>query len=233
MKKNLMQADVNQLSFFDVIDNPLKMPTTALCMLTDKLYRVHELEPWMARIVPSGEFYVLCAGHPLVLCETKEKVEPEMLYRHYRIGGKIYAAVGVGKDGECVEDEDDEDKELSDSSNPVLYEITDTGAKLIRSLVRNENNSFQGLEYSFKTEVNRQEIAKEAESMNFLDYWNRKAEELGVNVLAYNDLNSREARSFMKVGKFPYVNDMTSRFASYFTENAFSSVYVLDFEKNF
>lgn len=100
-RKNRIQADSNQLSFFDAIDKAAISPVNAISLLTNQVYCLHQLEPWMAKIIPQGEYYVLCAGHPLVLCETKEKVEPEMMYRHYKINGKIYAATAVGRDKDC------------------------------------------------------------------------------------------------------------------------------------
>lgn len=56
-------------------------------------------EPWMARLVPNGEYVVRVGQHPLVLRPTplQESQIPEgHRYYHYTIGGQVYAGIFVG-----------------------------------------------------------------------------------------------------------------------------------------
>ena len=99
-------VDVNQISIFDIIDEEsLKKPEIAISMFDGQEHTVYPLKSWMANLLPEGEYYVLCAGHPLVLCRSDEDVPPEMRYRHYKIGNKVYAATGVGRDDDFTEEE--------------------------------------------------------------------------------------------------------------------------------
>ena len=89
----------NQVSFFDMdfVQEP-DIPTAAISMFNGESNTLFPVEDWMKNLLPQGEYYILCAGHPLVLCKSEEEVEPEMKYRHFFVGNKVYAATGVGKD---------------------------------------------------------------------------------------------------------------------------------------
>ena len=108
MKKGIV--DINQISFIDLIKAMEDGPKFATSMFDGQKLEVFPIKSWMARLLPQGEGYVLCANHPLVLCRTDEEVTPEMKYRHFIIDGNIYAATGVGKDENC-DDEEVEDCE--------------------------------------------------------------------------------------------------------------------------
>lgn len=103
MKKAVVNE--NQLSFFDLIKEIEDAPKIATSMFDGQKLEVFPIKDWMARLLPQGEGYVLCANHPLVLCRTDEEVTSEMKYRHFIIDGNIYAATGVGKDEGCDEEE--------------------------------------------------------------------------------------------------------------------------------
>lgn len=93
-----------QLSIFDIISEASETPTVAVSMFDNQEHELHPIKPWMSNLLPQGEYYILCAALPLVLCATNEKVPPEMRYRHFTIGEKVYAATGVGKDYDAEEE---------------------------------------------------------------------------------------------------------------------------------
>lgn len=106
MGKRSAVIDKNQISFFDILSSAeLTEPEVAISMFDGQEYTVFPLKEWMSRLLPEGEFYVLCGGHPLVLCRSEETAPLEMKYRYYTIGNKVYAATGVGKDDDDAEDE--------------------------------------------------------------------------------------------------------------------------------
>ena len=107
MGKKKIVFDENQLSLFDLLDEEtLKKPETAVSLLFGEEYTVYPLKEWMERLLPQGKYYIMMGNHPSVLCETKEKILPEMKYRYYKIGDKVYAATGVGQDCDTEEESD-------------------------------------------------------------------------------------------------------------------------------
>lgn len=109
-KKNIFICE-NQISLFDILDDEaLNAPEIAISMFNGQEYTVYPLKSWMANLLPQGEYYILSDKYTLVLCKTDEDVLPEMKYRHYKIGGFVYAATGVG----IGEDEPEEESECCD-----------------------------------------------------------------------------------------------------------------------
>ena len=110
MGKKKLIFDENQMSLFDLLkeenEDILEEPEMAVSMLTGEKYDVYPLKDWMQRLLPQGEFYIIMGNHPSVLCLAKEKVIPEMKYRYYTVGDKVYAATGVGEDSDTEEPED-------------------------------------------------------------------------------------------------------------------------------
>ena len=107
MGKKKFIFDENQMSLFDLLDEEtLKKPEVAVSMLFGEEYTVYPLKEWMERLLPQGKYYIMMGNHPSVLCETTEKILPEMKYRYYTIGDKIYAATGFGQDSDEDEQED-------------------------------------------------------------------------------------------------------------------------------
>ena len=96
----------NQISLFDLLREASEPPKTAISMFDGREYDVYPLMPWMERILPQGEYYILSDKYSLVLCKSTDKtIPPEMFYRHFTVGDVTYAAVGVG----IGDDEDEED----------------------------------------------------------------------------------------------------------------------------
>lgn len=107
MGKKKVIFDENQMSLFDLLDEEtLKKPEVAVSLFDGGEHTVYPLKEWMSRILPQGEYYILMGNLPSVLCATTEKVQPEMKYRYYQIGDKVYAATGVGKDYDTEEESD-------------------------------------------------------------------------------------------------------------------------------
>ena len=107
MRKNIF-VNENQLSFFDtsyIVTS--ETPKVAISLFDNQEHAVYVLEDWMRNLLPDGEFYLLCANHPLVLCVSEDVVPPEMRYRHYKIGNKVYAATGVGRGNDSDEEDSD------------------------------------------------------------------------------------------------------------------------------
>lgn len=101
----------NQLSFFDTLYEASKTPKFAFSMMDGQKHSLCAIEPWMLKIMPQGEYYILCAGHALVLCKNDETVVPEMRYRYFTVGGDVYAATGVGRGNDTEFDETEECEE--------------------------------------------------------------------------------------------------------------------------
>ena len=112
---------MEQLSIFDIISEPfstpLARPKKAISMFDSQEHELHPVEPWMSRLLPNGEYYIILDGmYMLVMCATRKKVPKELLFIHYEIDGQTYAATGVGicndaeeyedfsEEGECDED---------------------------------------------------------------------------------------------------------------------------------
>lgn len=59
------------------------------------------VEPWMAALIPAGEYVVQIAGRPLVLRPMPGRqadIQRGHEYYHYTIGGRLYAGTFVGRD---------------------------------------------------------------------------------------------------------------------------------------
>lgn len=109
MVKKKISICENQISIFDLLREASETPKKAVSMLDGRKHDVYPLMPWMERILPQGAYYIISDKYNLVLCKSTDKAVPsDMLYRHFKIGDAIYAAVGVGIiDG--YEDEGEED----------------------------------------------------------------------------------------------------------------------------
>lgn len=62
--------------------------------------RATRVEPWMAALIPAGEYVVQVAGHPLVLRPMPGRqadIQCGHEYYHYMIGGRLYAGTIVGR----------------------------------------------------------------------------------------------------------------------------------------
>lgn len=78
-----------QLSLFDAEEK-------AISLLDRKEYKLINIETWMERIVPQGEYYIKLEEHPVVLYPSSSKnISPGMKYIHYKVGGRIYSSVAV------------------------------------------------------------------------------------------------------------------------------------------
>lgn len=76
-------------------------PITATCCMDGCPARASPVEPWMAALIPAGEYVVQVAGHPLVLRPMPGRqadIQRGHEYYHYMIGGRLYAGTFVGRD---------------------------------------------------------------------------------------------------------------------------------------
>ena len=67
---------------------------TATCCMDGCPARASPVEPWMAALIPAGEYVVQIAGHPLVLRPMPGRqadIQRGHEYYHYMIGGRLYA----------------------------------------------------------------------------------------------------------------------------------------------
>ena len=79
-----------QLSMFTMNVDPV----TATCCMDGCPARASPVEPWMAALIPAGEYVVQVAGHPLVLRPMPGRqadIQRGHEYYHYMIGGRLYA----------------------------------------------------------------------------------------------------------------------------------------------
>ena len=84
-----------QLSMFTMNVDPI----TATCCMDGCPARASPVEPWMAALIPAGEYVVQIAGHPLVLRPMPGRqadIQRGHEYYHYMIGGRLYAGTFVG-----------------------------------------------------------------------------------------------------------------------------------------
>lgn len=89
--------ECEQLSMFAMNADPI----TAICCMDDQLAKASPVEPWMAALIPAGEYVVQIAGHPLVLRPMPGRqadIQRGHEYYHYMIGGRLYAGTFVGRD---------------------------------------------------------------------------------------------------------------------------------------
>ena len=93
MKKSFVCE--GQITIFDILEEIKEKVKVAIALFDDKEHELHPVEPWMARVVPEAEYAMLCDNHKLVLYKSYDIITPEMRYRYYRVGGTIYASVGV------------------------------------------------------------------------------------------------------------------------------------------
>lgn len=103
-----------QLSIFDILAEPFATPRVkpekAISMFDNGEHELHNVEPWMTRLLPNGEYFILLDSvYMLVLCATQKKVPKDLLFCHYKIGDKVYYATGVGIDKDADEEPEDED----------------------------------------------------------------------------------------------------------------------------
>ena len=59
----MIMSGYEQLSMFTMNVDPV----TAICCMDGCPARASPVEPWMAALIPAGEYVVQIAGHPLVL----------------------------------------------------------------------------------------------------------------------------------------------------------------------
>lgn len=86
-----------QLSLFD-LDVPAEL--TAVWCMDGKSVAVRNVESWMKRIVPNGEYVVDVGTHPLVLQPVKlsaDQIQKGHEFYHYIVGKQVYSGVFVGR----------------------------------------------------------------------------------------------------------------------------------------
>ena len=91
---------------FDTRPEALKMlaeyrMVTATCCMDGCPARASPVEPWMAALIPAGEYVVQIAGHPLVLRPMPGRqadIQRGHEYYHYMIDGRLYVGTFVGRD---------------------------------------------------------------------------------------------------------------------------------------
>ena len=74
---------------------------TAVGCMDGKSVTARNLENWMIRLVPNGEYVVDVGKHPLVLQPVKmsaDRIPKGHEYYHYLIGKEVYAGVFIGKE---------------------------------------------------------------------------------------------------------------------------------------
>ena len=93
----MIMSDYQQVSMFTMNVDPV----TATCCMDGCPARANPVEPWMAALIPAGEYVVQVAGHPLVLRPMPGRqadIQRGHEYYHYMIGGRLYAGTFVGRD---------------------------------------------------------------------------------------------------------------------------------------
>lgn len=93
----MIMSAYEQLSMFTMNVDPV----TATCCMDGCPARASPVEPWMAALIPTGEYVVQVAGHPLVLRPMPGRqadIQRGHEYYHYMIGGRLYAGTFVGRD---------------------------------------------------------------------------------------------------------------------------------------
>lgn len=91
----MIMSGYEQLSMFTMNVDPI----TATCCMDGCPARASPVEPWMAALIPAGEYVVQIAGHPLVLRPMPGRqadIQRGHEYYHYMIGGRLYAGTFVG-----------------------------------------------------------------------------------------------------------------------------------------
>ena len=81
----MIMSDYQQLSMFTMNVDPV----TATCCMDGCPARANPVEPWMAALIPAGEYVVQVAGHPLVLRPMPGRqadIQRGHEYYHYMIG---------------------------------------------------------------------------------------------------------------------------------------------------
>ena len=78
---------------------------TATCCMDGCPARASPVEPWMAELIPAGEYVVQVAGHPLVLRPMpgrQANIQRGHEYYHYMIGGFMpeHSLGGMHDDGQ-------------------------------------------------------------------------------------------------------------------------------------
>ena len=93
----MIMSAYEQLSMFTMNVDSI----TATCCMDGCPARASPVEPWMAALIPAGEYVVQVAGHPLVLRPMPGRqadIQRGHEYYHYIIGGRLYAGTFVGRD---------------------------------------------------------------------------------------------------------------------------------------
>lgn len=88
---------LDQISLFD----PAPGNAVARCCIDGRTAPARRPEPWMLRLVPHGEYYILAGGHTLLLRPTQlreDGIPAGHQYNHYTIDGRVYAGVFVGEE---------------------------------------------------------------------------------------------------------------------------------------
>ena len=84
----MIMSGYEQLSMFTMNVDPI----TATCCMDGCPARASPVEPWMAALIPAGEYVVQVAGHPLVLRPMPGRqadIQRGHEYYHYMIGGLL------------------------------------------------------------------------------------------------------------------------------------------------
>lgn len=84
-----------QITFFEILEEIKESVKVAIALFDNKKHKLQPVEPWMARVVPEAEYAMMCDNHTLVLYRANDVITPEMRYRYYRVGGTVYASIGV------------------------------------------------------------------------------------------------------------------------------------------
>ena len=95
---------VEQLSLFELAAGPAVGPALAVCCMDGLTAKAEPSESWMRRLVPDGEYFVLVAGHPMVLRPAQRPAEGIPAghdYYHYTIGERLFSGVFVGRCAKC------------------------------------------------------------------------------------------------------------------------------------
>ena len=99
-----------QISIFDILAEMTTAPAVAVSMFDNQEHELHEVEPWMSRILPDGEYYITLGGmYTMVLSAVRKAVPKELHFCHYKINDKVYSATGVGIDKGADDDLDEDD----------------------------------------------------------------------------------------------------------------------------
>lgn len=89
-----MISGFEQMSLFQQTDYQ-----EAISCETNGKYPTNQMEDWMRRLVPNGEYVIHIGKHPMVLKPTKiskELIPTGHRFYHFIIAGKVYSGVFLG-----------------------------------------------------------------------------------------------------------------------------------------